>query len=229
MVTFFYMYKLFKLSSYSILNYYFFYSDNFMNHPVLYPILPFLSSFFMEYYWIECLDRLKNNNQLPMEYQTENSPIVQITTKYAFGILDGYVWKVKFGEKSSKKNLSFQNSDDVIENWYDCFDYHLKKINKETYDHLNIHLYMDTMNSMYEWFVKETTSCSEERKATTKTAITSDELTTNLIKWKIETGRSNIKLEVFKRIYNDNEWDLVCTRMEKIKQYYCFIIASLSF
>ena len=49
-----------------------------MNHLDLFPILPFLSSFFEEFYWKECLKRLKKNiAKLPAGYQTENSQTIQ--------------------------------------------------------------------------------------------------------------------------------------------------------
>src|SRR4051794_34118294 len=95
---------------------------NFMKNSCLHPLLPSLSSLFnyttnsgiwnsmMKNCWKD-LDRLKKNDQLLIEYQTENLPILsQTTAKYAYGILDGYVWKVKFEEK-----INFLNSDDEKE------------------------------------------------------------------------------------------------------------------
>src|SRR3954470_10242975 len=73
--------------------------------------------------WKGCLTHLKTNDQLPEEYREEDKikkivgtlPYnIQIreclekgkktTTKYAFGVLDGYVWKLKFEEKMHFSN-----------------------------------------------------------------------------------------------------------------------------
>ncbi|PKK59212.1 hypothetical protein RhiirC2_795153, partial [Rhizophagus irregularis] len=79
--------------------------------PSLPSLLPLLSSktqnSIMEYCWKECLDRLGLKDE---HLQTLPSN-VQTTDKYAFGILDGNVWKIKLEENIPKINFSSQNSD----------------------------------------------------------------------------------------------------------------------
>src|ERR1051325_1316806 len=95
-----------------------------MNHPGLYPLLPSLSPLFKEYCWKECLDRLKGNVQLQTDSLLVHPNTIQTTTKYVFGVLDGYVWKIKFEEK-----MKFSNSDELNIN------------DEKSYDHLNINLF----------------------------------------------------------------------------------------
>jgi len=72
----------------------------------------------MKYYWKVCLDHLKKNSK---ECQTEILPNnIQITTKYAFGILNEHVWKIKFKENLLLENynkLSNENDKTIIECW----------------------------------------------------------------------------------------------------------------
>ncbi|RGB38763.1 hypothetical protein C1646_805680 [Rhizophagus diaphanus] len=97
-------------------------SYNFMNLPDLYPLVLNLSfpneltqdtllnnriwNFIMKYCW--------KNSQLPKELQTENLPILSLlTNKHIFGILDGYIWKIKLEERSSKMSFLYENSDEL--------------------------------------------------------------------------------------------------------------------
>src|SRR3954452_18139062 len=91
--------------------------------PLLLPLL--YDSTIMKHYWNGFLDCLKDKGQLSKEYQTESlqkteslPDIIQTTTKYTFGILDGHIWKFKFEEILAKMNLTFKNPGDIIENWY---------------------------------------------------------------------------------------------------------------
>ncbi|GET04866.1 hypothetical protein GLOIN_2v1874127 [Rhizophagus clarus] len=187
---------------------------------------------FMEYCWKECLDRLKVNGNLPGKYQTGGlstlsyEDVLRITdVKYAFLILDGYVWKIKLEEEL---DFSLKNSGNT-------------KINKETYDMykcLNIHLfnpYMDTIRTLFQEVLSHTVS--EKNKL---------ELAQNSIKWEIEVieidkynrinkmvkyGRRDlskyivnhskhvIKLQVFKKSNINNEWDLICTTTTALHYY----------
>src|SRR5688572_17466011 len=96
---------------------FFYYSDvqlyNFMSHLGcdLYPLLPSLFDLFdyipsggiwdsiIKYHWKECLDYLENNSELPAESLPTVPNNIQVINKYAFGILDEYVWKIKFENK----------------------------------------------------------------------------------------------------------------------------------
>src|SRR5436309_13300671 len=115
-----------------ILNHNFFYLDiqiyNFIKFFELYPTLPLLDLFndipwkFMTFYWEEFLDRLKNNNKLPEEYQYKNElsqplPHYIITVnKHAFGFIDNYVWMFKFEDiqLSGPKELCLICNDEEI-------------------------------------------------------------------------------------------------------------------
>ncbi|PKY61375.1 hypothetical protein RhiirA4_486264, partial [Rhizophagus irregularis] len=96
------------------------YSDLLLSLPSLFPLLSSeTQNFIMEYCWKECLNSLglkvENLQTLPSSVQT--------TSKYAFGILDGIVWKIKLEENIPKINFSSQNSDvQVIEDINDHFD-----------------------------------------------------------------------------------------------------------
>src|ERR671938_364324 len=58
-------------------------------------------------------------DQLPKEYQFDNLFLFDDKTKFAFRILDGYVWTIKL-EENLRMNFSFENSDEnsgeIIEN-----------------------------------------------------------------------------------------------------------------
>src|SRR5438045_1756813 len=132
---------------------------NFMNHSGLYPLLPSLSSLFEDYYWEECLDRLKKSHQLPIEYQAETLPISQTTANYVFGILnDQYVWKSKLGKIT---RFSDENSDVESSN------------QNEMYEHLNLHLFSPYMSTIRELFIATTNNFEE-----------TVELNNDSIKWK---------------------------------------------
>ncbi|GBB85852.1 hypothetical protein RclHR1_01230015 [Rhizophagus clarus] len=124
---------------------------NFMNHTSLYLLLlPLLSQSseiwnqIMKYYWKKCLG-------------AENLPLpnnISIATKYTFGILSGHVWKIKLEEKILKNELPIKDYEETNEmkrwkgwNMYLCSD------EKETYDHLNIHLFcscIDTIRALID-------------------------------------------------------------------------------
>ncbi|PKK71495.1 hypothetical protein RhiirC2_828062 [Rhizophagus irregularis] len=126
---------------------------NFMEHNILYPLLlPLLDgeiyNLIMENCWKKCLGSLKEKNKLPIKYQTENLPTlpknIHIATNFAFGILDGDVWKIKLEENISKLNLPSKdcNKCDIVKSW----NMYLCSYEKETYDHLNIRLFFSYMD-----------------------------------------------------------------------------------
>ncbi|PKY39136.1 hypothetical protein RhiirA4_452289 [Rhizophagus irregularis] len=180
--------------------------------PLLFPLLN--DNTIMEHYWNECLGWLRDKGQLSNEYQTESlSDIIRTTTKYVFGILDGHIWKVKFEEILSKMNLTFENTDENIENWYFDNDFKISNEIHKTYDHLNIHLIKPSMDTIYALFQKVKPHSKNKKEL---------ESSQNLIKWEINTlDACKIKLKVFKKINVNNQWneeDLICTRVECINE-----------
>ncbi|GBB88609.1 hypothetical protein RclHR1_15180002 [Rhizophagus clarus] len=166
----------------------------------------------------------KENNILPKKYQSRSLPTLscdyyqdafRTAAKYAFVILDGYVWKIKLEEEM---DFSLKDSDNAVEDWYfdnDC------KINKKTYDIyqcLSIHLfnpYVDTIRVLFQEVVSDYNKCEKEKL----------ELAQNSIKWEIELCISNhnkyygIKLQVFKKTNVNNEWDLICATTTTTEHY----------
>ncbi|GBC30372.2 hypothetical protein GLOIN_2v1794049 [Rhizophagus irregularis DAOM 181602=DAOM 197198] len=184
--------------------------------PLLLPLLN--DSTIMEHYWNECLDWLRGKGQLSNEYQTESlSDIIRTTTKYVFGILDGHIWKIKFEEILSKMNLTFENTDENIENWYFDNDFKISNEIHKTYDHLNIHLIKPSMgmDTIYALFQKVKPHSKNKKEL---------ESSQNLIKWEISTiDTYKIRLQVFKKINVNNQWneeDLICTRVENVNESY---------
>ena len=72
---------------------------------LLFPLL--IQNSVMKHCWKECLDRLNNNDQ-SQKVQDESLSI--LTTEYAFGIIDGYIWKINLEEMISKIKSLFQKS-----------------------------------------------------------------------------------------------------------------------
>ena len=185
----------------------------------------------MEYCWKECLDRLKRNLE---EYQTESlskvpSFLFNIANKYVFGILDGYIWKIKFGREI---NLLFKipdeldnENDKIIEGWnmYLGFNKDSNDDAKEINDkHSNIHLCIKFIQEIISDLL-EFTEAVEQAKITSskhKKELKTEPSDQDLIKWEIQTGYREIKLQVFKRINIINEWVLICTRVENFNFYY---------
>ncbi|GBC03030.1 hypothetical protein RclHR1_04950002 [Rhizophagus clarus] len=217
-------------------------SYNFINIPQLYTLLfpdelihddVLLSNriwySIIEYGWKECLNHLKMHHQL-QEYQPDSLTfppfIFDIKTKCAFGILNGYIWKVKLEEKISKMYLSFENhnelsneiiikgldseessSDDESDKIIDSNMYSSAK-NKELYKCLNIYLfnpYVDTINAIFQEF-------SDIRELKTKQV-----LIQSSIKWVIKSTGGELKLLIFKKININkrNKCKLICMRVDK--------------
>jgi hypothetical protein len=110
----------------------------------------------MKYYWKVCLDYL---NHLSNEYQSEILPNnIQITTKYAYGILNKNFLRIKFEEKLSLENydkLSDDNDKIIIKSWNIYLNSderdESEKI-KDTFKHLKILLfnpYKDTLRILF--------------------------------------------------------------------------------
>jgi hypothetical protein len=178
-------------------------------------LLPLLNNnevwnFIMKYYWEKCLNHLEQNNELSKEYQTKNLPYnIQITSEYAFGVKDGYVLKFKLG-----------NSDEIIENLKN-YHFNNNKINKktyetyETYEHLSIHLFNPhIMNIKFEDISAEKFKFQEEKQEPI-------ELFENLIKWEIKINYKNVELQVYKKVDDIIEWNLICNkRIEELNICY---------
>ncbi|GET00349.1 hypothetical protein GLOIN_2v1874127 [Rhizophagus clarus] len=141
---------------------------------------------------------------------------IQTTDEYAFGMLDGFVWKIKLEENISKIKFLLQNSNEkVIENSKYNYDNNFK-IDKGTYEHLNIYLFNPYVDKMHELFQKVSESENEYKKKIEqknkdlmKQYIITDEL---LQVWKVKViDRNKIMLRVFKKVIDD--WKLTCTRI----------------
>ncbi|GBC46099.2 hypothetical protein GLOIN_2v75200 [Rhizophagus irregularis DAOM 181602=DAOM 197198] len=71
---------------------------------------------------------------------------------------------------------------------------------KITYKLSNVHLYMDTVSTLFQ-----NAKCESGKKLITESI-------KNLIKWEIYAEDDKIKLEVFKKI--NTKWELISTRIE---------------
>jgi hypothetical protein len=183
----------------------------------------------MESCWKECLNNLKKHYQLQKDDQSTTIPpfIFDITTKYTFGILNGYVWKVKLEERISKTNLPCENNDKLdneiiakgLDSEYSSSDDEAKVRcdvkNNDMYKYLNIYLfnpYMDTISAIFQEF-------SDIKELRTKQV-----LIQNSIKWVIKSTGGGLKLLIFKKIIINkrNRWKLICMRIDKfnVQEYY---------
>ncbi|GBC03272.1 hypothetical protein RclHR1_05040013 [Rhizophagus clarus] len=143
----------------------------------------------MDHYWKKFINRLKENNQLPKEYQTKSSPhFLKFTDEYIYGILDGYVWKYKLDFTDFSLDDLDSNSDD--------------KVKAKTYDDLSVNLFNhhQHMITIYKIFQNELSSNVNES-----------------IKWDLDIAPGAIFLKVFKKIkVNDDwEWNYICERLIK--------------
>ncbi|PKK65163.1 hypothetical protein RhiirC2_715758 [Rhizophagus irregularis] len=130
---------------------------NFIKHtfhiglfPLLYPLLNSGFRNSVMKYWKKCLNRLSE------EYQNDILPdIIQITTSgYAFGILDGYVWKIKI----------FDELDNEI---YDKIKTKVLDSNaEETFENLNIYLFNPLLDNRKKAIELNTNSTKWEIKIT---------------------------------------------------------------
>ncbi|PKC51096.1 hypothetical protein RhiirA1_484567, partial [Rhizophagus irregularis] len=126
----------------------------------------------IKYCWIS---KYKNRFNQTLFDESTDEPTDESTddqTKFVFGILNERVWKSKFYENMSKAKVIECDDDD-----------------KKTYKLLNIHLYMDTVSTLFQ---KATTNDDDSEKELTVS-------TENLIKWDIRVDDGKIKLEVFKK------------------------------
>jgi hypothetical protein len=205
---------------------------NFMYCTRLIPLLiPLLSGNIIKARYLnECLNRLKERDQLSKECQTKNFPDkIRVTTKYAFGVRDGSIRKIEHEKVLAKMNLKFEISDKIIENWYfnDDFktfnkiveDWYFDddfKTNKETYktdDLLKvifINSYMGTIRVLFEEI-----NNSENKKLVDKIKKEGEKFTQKKIEWKIKFDNGIISLKVFRE---NRQWDPICTRKESISK-----------
>ncbi|PKC75174.1 hypothetical protein RhiirA1_528989 [Rhizophagus irregularis] len=178
--------------------------------PLLPSLFPLLSSntqdSIIKHCWEECLNRLRLKGKI-----LQNLPSsVQTTDKYAFGILDGDVWKIKLEENIPKINFSSQNSDvQVIEDINDHFD-----------EYLNINLFKSYMNKIRELFQEVSNSKIEyegKLKRNDQNLVERIIITDKLLQvWKIKIIDNNkIMLRVFKKADISSKWKLTYTRITK--------------
>ncbi|GET00350.1 hypothetical protein GLOIN_2v1874127 [Rhizophagus clarus] len=133
---------------------------------------------------------------------------IQTTDEYAFGILDGCVWKIKFEDYISEIKFSFQNSDKQVQNRnYHCDEHFITLFNP----------YMDKIRELFQ---KVSKSENEYKKKIEQNYIDLFEqniITVGLLQvWKIKVINHNkIMLRVFKKVDVSNKWELTCTRITK--------------
>jgi hypothetical protein len=195
--------------------------------PLLFPLLlPLFSNMPSSGFWdaimkdSKSLRHSKHFDQLPKEYLPNNIRVLK--RKYAFGILDGDVWridleKVKTNMESlfkSSDELNISNFDEISENWYEYFG-NRYKYKKETYDHLiilSLNPYKETIKELFKDSRSEFYGEKEFK---------------NLIRWEYDNYSCNdsnnrlvkqVELQVFKK--NNSEWYHVCTRVENLNQLY---------
>ncbi|RGB39332.1 hypothetical protein C1646_754650 [Rhizophagus diaphanus] len=136
--------------------------------------------------WKECLNRLrlkdKNLQNLPSNVQT--------TDKYAFGILDGNVWKIKLEENIPEIKFSSQNLDVQV----------IEEISNEFDVYLTINLFNYYNKEIRELFQKVSNSRAEYET------------------WKIKIIDNNkIMLRVFKKAKVSSEWKLTKPKTTEFK------------
>ncbi|CAB4442389.1 unnamed protein product [Rhizophagus irregularis] len=162
---------------------------NFMNHTGLF-LLPSLFYYTpdkeIKYCWNSKYKNRFNWHNPLFDEQTDNQ------TKFAFGILNGRVWKSKFDKEMTKTNFSSENSGEsnkvnnkIVE--YDDFKY------------LNVHSfnpYMDIMSALFDVnpYMDSVTALFDDRN---KKQIKL--LTGNLINWSIRVNNGKINLEVLNK------------------------------
>ncbi|GBB86746.1 hypothetical protein RclHR1_13150002 [Rhizophagus clarus] len=178
----------------------------FIKHPVLCPLLfpllfPLSDNISSSKFWEKCLSHLRQSDQLPKKLFQDN---IQITNKYAFGILDGNIWKIDLEKIKSNMNtlyknsdeLNNSNSDEIIKNWY--FD----NETFETDDRLSIILsnpysHMDIIHALFQ----EVLSDYEYKEEL--------EVIQNLIRWRVINRGLTFEVQVFKKLDDSSEWSLI--------------------
>jgi hypothetical protein len=184
----------------------------FIKHPVLFPLLlpllnnissrRFWNSIIMEDFRVKCIGHSRQYEQLPREFLLNK---IQATSKFAFGILNGSVWRIDLEKMLSNNSDELNNyNDEIIEGWSGYLNL---DIGKKTYEHLfYIHLcnpFMDTINAIFQRYLF-------------RSVVREQNLIRNLIKWeiKISTYCRGIELQVFKKTNVNSEWNLICTRID---------------
>ncbi|UZO16192.1 uncharacterized protein OCT59_007581 [Rhizophagus irregularis] len=132
-----------------------------------------------------------------------NYEIIETTEKYAFGMLDDNVWKIKLEEDISKINFPSQDSDvQIIEDSNDHFD-----------EHLNINIFNPHMGKIHDLFQKVSNSGKKYRNMLDHTDPHQDllkrDIITDKLRWKIQIcGLDKIVLNVYKKVnVNDSKWE----------------------
>ncbi|EXX59191.1 uncharacterized protein OCT59_012367 [Rhizophagus irregularis] len=175
----------------------------------------------MKYYWKVCLDGSNVNHHLSKEYRPAIlSNNIQITTKYAFGILDDDFLKIKFEEKLLLENwdkLCHENDETIIECWNMYLNSDERDVVVEIKDmlkYLKILLFNPYKNILCALF-REVKKVMDDVSPSEYPKKYEDELIYNTIKWKIKINDVKIVLQVFKRNDDISKWSSICKRIEK--------------
>jgi hypothetical protein len=204
--------KLYYISFINIIFYIVIQLHMLMKHPVLCPLLfpllfPLFSNILSSEFWEECkgkcLEHLNQYDRLPKEFFQNN---IRATSKYAFGILNGDVWKIDLKKMISNIHSLFKNFNESNDgNPDENVDNHFK-IDKETYKTYN-HLY--TLFNPYADTINALIQEVGDRKVKNKL-----ESIQNLTKWEVESSIQRLKVQVFKKFDDSSEWNLICTKTD---------------
>ncbi len=156
-------------------------------------------SFFIGVWSTSWNNKYKNRfNKTLFNKPTDEDKPTDKKTKFAFGILNGRVWKSKL---MSKMNFSSKNPDE-LDKIIECDD-----DDKETYKYLNLYsfdIYMDTVSTLFQKAITNGVISISKKE--------SIESTVNLIKWDIHVVDGKIILAVLNK--HNTEWNLIDRRIE---------------
>ncbi|RGB44239.1 hypothetical protein C1646_748964 [Rhizophagus diaphanus] len=171
---------------------------NIMNHTGLF-LLPSLIFYYTPDKGIHNSNKYCWNNKYKNIFnQTLFDKPTDEQTKFVFGIQNERVWKSKFDEKMPKTNFSSEYSHELNKEnnkSIECNDN--DKIIKETYEHSNIHLYPDTIPTLFQNAITNDINSKNELTESAE----------NLIKWDILIEDGKINLTVIKK--HNTEWNLI--------------------
>ncbi|GET00465.1 hypothetical protein GLOIN_2v1874127 [Rhizophagus clarus] len=155
---------------------------------------------------------------------------IKATNKYIFGALDADIWKIDLKEiiqniTSSYKNFNELNSDNPGELNFDEFIENSMVIKEEILYFDNDFKFDEKINMVYDHLHVLLLNSYTETIRVLSQDIDSNVLETrnvfeqNSIKWHIYNSHQEktINLHVFKKNNDNDEWNLICTRVEKFE------------
>ncbi|GBC02745.1 hypothetical protein RclHR1_00480002 [Rhizophagus clarus] len=181
--------------------------------PLLFPLLfPLSNSIQNSEFWEKCLGHLKRSDQLLKNFPQNN---IHVTSKNAFIILDGKIRKIDLEKMILNRNslfkdsneLNYNNSDEIIENWYFDNDFKVNEGSYETDDRLNIllsnpYMYTDIIHVLFQEVISNYVYKDKLEKIQ------------NLTKWVVINTGQDFELQVFKKFDDSSEWSLISSIIE---------------